>query len=491
MPNQTTKRFYATTDWTCPAGVTTVSVSVRKKNIHFDRCGKAPAVRFKYIDRYGNAYAWGDNTNGAIGDGTIAAKSSPTLVVGGLSFLKVDSSLGNMGIASNGSAYTWGPNSSGELGDGTVAAKSSPVAVVGGLKFIDLQLGFGSANSIYGIAVNGLMYSWGDNTFGNLGDNSVTKRSSPVAVVGGLKWKSVMPRIDGGVVGLSLGGAAYGWGRNSDGCLGTNDVTAKSSPTLVVGGLTFSKIDSTPSQASARTAGIAVNGDLYMWGNNDSGHLGDNSVTKRSSPVAVVGGLKWRDVAVTDNSSFGISTTGNLYAWGANTNGQLGLGDTTPRSSPTLVVGGLKWVKVFVNSPTSASFGISVDGNLYAWGLNTNGQLGVNDTTPRSSPTLVVGGLKFSDIAAAGSTAVAVASDGNLYAWGNNANGQVGDGTVVAKSSPVLVINGSIGLDETTVTKIVTVTPGSSYRVGISQIGVVFGTEKIVTGLYDEVTLQY
>src|SRR5690606_13445375 len=98
--------------------------------------------------------------------------------------------------------------------------------------------------------------------------------------------------------------------------------------------------------------------------------------------------------------AFGITEDGSLYTWGTNSFGVLGVGDTTARSTPTAVVGGIKFKKVIVGTTGSGAyfFGISLDGTLYSWGDNTFGTLGVGDQVSRSSPTQVLTSVKFKDV---------------------------------------------------------------------------------------------
>src|SRR5690606_3873971 len=126
-----------------------------------------------------------------------------------------------VGLSSEGDLYAWGVNADGQLGLGDVTPRSSPVAVLGGLKFTDVIPT--SAGSFLALTKTGEAYAWGDNTFGQLGDNSTDSKSSPVAVLGGLQFSRIISG-NGSVIGLELGtGVAYAWGRNASGVLGLGD----------------------------------------------------------------------------------------------------------------------------------------------------------------------------------------------------------------------------------------------------------------------------
>ena len=126
-----------------------------------------------------------------------------------------------------------------------------------------------------------------------------------------------------------------------------------------------------------------------------------------------------------------------LFAWGDNATGELGLGDTTNRSSPIQVGALTDWNQVDLSY--SHSLAVKSDGTLWAWGDNTYGQLGLGDTVSRSSPTQVGSLADWSSVAAGQYSSMAVKSDGTLWAWGDNAKGQLGFGDTVARSSPTQV----------------------------------------------------
>ncbi len=238
----------------------------------------------------------------------------------------------------------------------------------------------------------------------------------------------------------TMAGDLYGWGANTKGQVGDGTVVGKSSPILVLGTFKWRQVVATSISSGNSVYGISTVGDLYAWGINANGQLGLGDVTARSSPVIVLEGLKWRYITAGSTNVGGLTADGNAYCWGLNANGQLGVGDVTVRSSPVLVLGGHLWTRLAAGG--SFTMGIDTNGNLYAWGLNTSGQLGVGDVTPRSSPVLVLGGRTWKSVAIGDSHAIAMDSLNNVYAWGLNTNGQLGVGDVTPRSSPVLVLGG-------------------------------------------------
>jgi alpha-tubulin suppressor-like RCC1 family protein len=342
-----------------------------------------------YIPAVTIAYGWGNNNQGAVGDNTTTARSSPVTVVGGITNW---SQLGeshdhSVGITSAGIAYAWGLNLDGRLGDGTTTNRSSPVTVVGGITTWS-QVSAGTHT--LGLTSAGILYAWGRGIGGTLGNNAATARSSPVTVVGGITTWTQVSTGRYSSVGITSAGIAYAWGYGSGGRLGDNTTTNKSSPVTVVGGITtWSQVSAGAAWGLGRTsAGIA-----YAWGRNDHGQLGDNTGTSKSSPVTVVGGITtWSQVFAARYHGLGITSGGVAYAWGQAGSGQLGNNATTARSSPVTVVGGVtNWSKLAGGS--THSLGITSAGIAYAWGAAGEGRLGDNTTTGRSSPVTIFGGL--------------------------------------------------------------------------------------------------
>jgi alpha-tubulin suppressor-like RCC1 family protein len=346
------------------------------------------------------SYAWGSNPEGRLGDGTTTFKSSPVTVVGALNWAQVaGGQYHSVGITTDGIAYAWGNGSFGRLGNNGGSSQLSPVTVVGGITNW-AQVDGGSGHSL-GVTSTGIAYAWGFNGSGQLGDNSTTSRLSPVTVVGGITNWSQISTAGSHSLGVTSTGIAYSWGFNDKGQLGDNTTTSKSSPVTVVGGITnWAQV----SAGRNHSLGLTSGGILYSWGNNSSAVLGGGFyATSRSSPVTVLTAItNWEQVSAGGAHNLGITTDGIAYSWGGNSNGELGTNDTSTKFSPATVVGGItNWSQVGASKELfdSTSFGLTDTGVLYAWGRNTSGQLGVGNTTNQSSPTIVVGGTNWSQIA--------------------------------------------------------------------------------------------
>lgn len=375
-------------------------------------------------------------------------------------------------ITASGAAYAWGLNNSGQVGDNSRASRSNPTAVTGSLVFKQVTSGNGISA---GIASDGTAYAWGNNGTGQLGNNnlSVLQASNPTAVSGGLFYRQISAG-NNSVAAIDSGANGKGWGDNTYGNLGDGTTSSRSAPASVSGGRKWRFI----STSGLHTVGIDNNGDAYAWGNNAFGQLGfATNINNVSSPVLVAGGIKWSQVACsagfggTWGNTVGIDVNGNAYAWGSNSTGQLGQNDLVARSSPVVILGGRKASSISIASGSGADVAnamlADLNGNAYAWGHNNLGQLGDGTIIDRSSPVAVIGGLKFSQISCGElENGVGIATNGVVYSWGDNSSGQNGDNTLVSRSSPVAVTGGQAFnlVRQTLINEMfLGVTPGTTY----------------------------
>ena len=337
-------------------------------------------------------WTWGDNSQGRLGDNssTTVSKSSPVSVVGGFTnWCQVSAGrCHTAAVRTNGTIWTWGDNSQGRLGDNTTVAKCSPVSVVGGFTdWCQISAGFTQTAAI---RTTGTLWTWGCNNQGQLGDNTIVSKSSPVSVVGGFTdWCQVSTAREF-TVALRTNGTIWTWGYNSFGRLGDNTTVAKSSPVSVVGGFTdWSQI----SAVQFHTVALRTNGTIWTWGSGGEGRLGDNSGANKSSPVSVVGGFTdWCGVSAGGAHTAAVRTNGTLWSWGCNNCGQLGHNNTVSRSSPVSVVGGFTdWCQVSAGYQHTAA--VRTNGTLWVWGDAGQGRLGDNTVGNKSSPVSISGGF--------------------------------------------------------------------------------------------------
>ncbi len=503
--------FTATGTWTAPAGVTTVVVT--PTYAPFDQY--AGLVAFAFNATNGSVYGFGQNAAGAFGNGigTLVDSTSPIVIAQGLKTYKVFSGVNTVAsffyIGKDGITYAAGSNLEGSLGIGDTTPRSVPTAVLGGLSFKEIisenDQGVPNRTTTFGLTTNGDLFAWGNNAIGQLGDGTTVSKSSPVRVLGGLKFKKVQiavaPSNIAGVqtscFGLTTTGQIYAWGGNVDGQLGTGDTTNRTSPALVIGGQTWTDFSAIGTGSQVAVLALNSSGVAYSWGVDISGIRGDGgAVFKTSSPGLVSGGHTFvKLVAVGKGSSaYGLKSNGEVWSWGQNINGQLGLNDTTFRNVPNQIIGGLTATNVFSDGLGSA-FITTQSNQLYALGRNIYGNLGVGDVTPRSSPALVLGGFSWKKmIGGVGGNGFpkAVTNGGAIYFWG-----AFYSSVTDTRSSPV-IMPGGLTLKEDAESfgpmpsrTQITVVPGTSYAVTISDKISTFGKVSVSSGAISSLTIEY
>jgi alpha-tubulin suppressor-like RCC1 family protein len=334
--------------------------------------------------------------------------------------------------------WSWGYNYFGQLGVNDTTTRSTPVTtLLGGTNW--KSVAGGNLHTI-AIKTDGTLWSWGSNSYGALGVNDITNRYTPVTtLLGGTNWKSVA----GGqyhTIALKTDGTLWSWGVNNNGQLGVNDTTHRSTPvTTLLGGTNWKSV----AGGQYHTIALKTDGTLWSWGYNPYGTLGVNDNTNRSTPVTtLLGGTNWKSVAAGNYQTIAIKTDGTLWSWGYNAFGILGVNNTAHRSTPvTTLLGGTNWKSVAGGN--NHTIALKTDGTLWSWGLNNNGQLGVNDTTQRNTPvTTLLGGTNWKSVAAASYHNIAIKTDGTLWSWGYNPYGQLGVNDTTSRSTPVTTLLG-------------------------------------------------
>jgi alpha-tubulin suppressor-like RCC1 family protein len=180
-----------------------------------------------------------------------------------------------------------------------------------------------------------------------------------------------------------------------------------------------------------------------MWGWNFEGGLGTANRTDSSSPVQTfAGGTNWKQVFCGGYHTAAIKMDGTLWMWGRNTEGELGTNNTTSYSIPVQTVSaGTNWKQVACGQFHTGA--IKTDGTLWMWGNNSSGELGVNNVTARSSPVQTVsGGTNWKQVDCGYSHTGAIKTDGTLWMWGYNSYGQLGINDVTWRSSPIQTVAG-------------------------------------------------
>jgi alpha-tubulin suppressor-like RCC1 family protein len=330
-------------------------------------------------------WVWGRNEVGRLGTNDITDRSLPVMPFGrGINWKQVAIGHHSIAIKTDGSLWAWGHNTYGQIGDNTTTHRSVPTQAIGGSAEWK-QVSAGGYHSV-GIKTNNSLWAWGHNTYGQIGDNTTTHKSIPTQTFcAGNDWRYVACGFYH-TAAIKYDGTLWSWGQNTFGQLGDNSTAHRVSPVQTIGGNSWKQI----SCGHSHSAGIKTNGSLWLWGQNDYGQLGDNTTTNKSSPVqTVAGGTNWKEVSCGNRFTLAIKTDGTLWAWGHNIYGQIGDNTTTHRSSPVqTVAGGTNWKQLGLIMGLS-SYAIKTDGTLWSWGYNGFGQLGIGNTTHRSSPVQI------------------------------------------------------------------------------------------------------
>lgn len=341
-------------------------------------------------------------------------------------------------VFTQGGLWTWGNNAYGQLGVNDTTARCTPVTTFIG-SFNWKQVDCGNRQTM-AIKTDGTLWGWGRNTSGQLGIGDKTDRPTPVQVSSIVNyWKQVSCSSDHSAATRN-DGTLWTWGSNSYGELGNNTTIATCTPITVTGGGTnWKQVDC----GFSHTAAIKTDGRLWIWGKNSRGQLGTNDTIDRSTPVTIFSSAtNWKQVSCGAYHTAAIKYDGTLWTWGWNLYGQLGTNDTTDRSTPvTTFIGGTNWKQVACGSDYMAA--VKTDGTLWLWGSNTQQCLGTFDTIDRCTPvTTFSGGTTWKQVDCGYYSTVAIKTDGTLWTWGDNTYLQLGIFDVVSKCTPVTTYAG-------------------------------------------------
>jgi alpha-tubulin suppressor-like RCC1 family protein len=396
----------------------------------------------------GSAYCWGWNGQGqlGVGDEHRLDRHYPAPVAGGLAFAQISAGAGHTcGVTPTGAAYCWGFNASGQLGDGTTTRQLVPTPVAGGLSFTQISAASVNASSLWpggshtcALTSGGVVYCWGSNYYGQLGDGSQSSRLTPVAIVGDLAFRQISAGARH-TCGVATSGAAYCWGNHYTGEVGDgsppwgefmDESAPRPLPTAVAGGLSFAQV----SAGGQHTCGLTPAGKAYCWGNGLSGQLGDGILhAPATSPSAVVGDRAYSQITAGRYHSCAYTPSGEAWCWGSNADGQLGDGNyQTQSASPRMVAGGRAYTQISAGNRHTC--GVTPSGEAYCWGYNYNGQVGLYPYNDWVYYVLVPAQVRapqlvLSKISAGGAHTCALAPWGEAFCWGDNHVGQLGDGT--------------------------------------------------------------
>jgi alpha-tubulin suppressor-like RCC1 family protein len=341
----------------------------------------------------------------------------------------------SLALQADGTLWAWGENSFGQLGDGTLTERLLAVRVEGitGVKAVA-----GGGSHTLALTDDGRVWTWGLNEHGELGDGTTVSRALPTPV----------PNLQG-VVAIAAGqyhslavkadGTLWAWGANSVGQLGVGSAASRSTPGQVPG------LSGIVAAAGGSLHSMAMGGDgrVWTWGDNTCGQLGDGSTVPHSEPTVIAAISGAVGIAAGRLHSLAVLGDGGVVAWGQNADGQLGTGTTVAQTLPTGIAG-LSGV-VMIAAGESHTMAVTSDGHVWIWGGNGSGQLGDGTTAARSAPYQMPSVASVVWVSAGTSHSAALASDGTVWTWGANGAGQLGDGTTTQRLGPVAISQGGLG----------------------------------------------
>ncbi|MFC8826523.1 RCC1 domain-containing protein [Streptomyces sp. NPDC057137] len=330
--------------------------------------------------------SWGAGGTGQLGNGTAKDSSTPvpvsSLFRGDVDRISAGgtSSADSFALAlSNETVKAWGHNASGQLGNGGRTNRNVPTAVARLVDITDVAAGGEHALALDG---NGQVFSWGDNNYGQLGNNRTgDTRAVPNAVQGLPKVKQVSAGCDFSLA-LTETGKVYAWGRGVYGQLASGTRATSSVPREVQGLSNITDIDAGCHHALAVTADKTVK----SWGHNSSGQLGDSSTKSSVTPVDVDWLKDVSDIEAGANHNYAMTGDGRVWGWGNNQNNQLLEADPAAKGTKTFTNRtapiDIPRLEGAQQVAAGAQHGIAVFGeDVFAWGHNTEGQLGNSSTT--------------------------------------------------------------------------------------------------------------
>lgn len=351
-------------------------------------------------------WAWGSNDFGQLGlgdSGNETNRNTPTQIGNGSDWSEVSCDYHSIGRKTNGTLWMFGRNNYGQLGLSDTIDRNTPTQLVGTSNWSEVICG-----GLYtiGIKTNATIWAWGWNDSGRLGFGDTITRTTPTQIGANSDWSSIATGCSsnpGYTIALKTNNTIWGWGGNNSGQLGLADTISRTTPTQLDNGSDWSAVGC----GSNHTIGLKVNKSLWAWGFNNSGQLGMGDTIARYTPAPLGTGSDWSAVSCGSNYTIALKTDKTLWSWGTNTSGQLGLGDSqrtaagggtgsgagpeftgdSSRKTPTQIGIDSDWSAV--SCGPYYTIARKTNATIWAWGVNTSGQLGLGDLDNRLIPTLV------------------------------------------------------------------------------------------------------
>ena len=331
----------------------------------------------------------------------------------------------SLAIKNDGTLWAWGRNTSYEIGDGTDVNRNIPKQIGTANNWVYVHAGYSSS---YGIKADGTLWVWGANGSGKLGTgNTNWVIATPTQIGTATNWLSVS---DGWyhTIALKTDGTLWAWGDNEYGQLGDNTTVDKLTPTQIGTATNWQTIET----GIYHSLALKTDGTLWFWGSRFNIY---GTSTQNNIPIQIGTDTNWFKLAGGQHHCAAIKTDGTLWTWGENSTGQLGDGTTIYRTTPIQVGTATDWLDV--SAGTRYTIATKNNLSLWSWGYNYGGVLGIGTSGNNSDvyiPTQVGTSLDSNKISGGGYHALVINNDGFIRGTGSNVVGQIGDGTYVQKN---------------------------------------------------------
>lgn len=394
-------------------------------------------------------YCWGNTYYGQVGNGKFSEEQggsfsqyTPVKILSDVASVTIDGS-GNhslspsgktvvAAIMKNGDLYCWGYNGSGQVGNGQSGenlCQPTPVKVLSNVVSVRIK-----DECVAALTTNGDLYSWGKSTNGEVGNGKIGAGAIQTTPAKILSNVASLNSTDAPTAAITKDGDLYCWGSNLIGNVGNGTTDHQSKPVKVLS-------DVASVQVGRTTLAITNSDDLYCWGYTEQGQVGNG----------MVGGTDWRqttpalvlsDVASAVGNAYNtaaITNNGDLYTWGDGETA--GHGEWSPQPTPLKLLSNI--ASVAMNNTDNATAAITKNGDLYSWGRNELGKIGNGSLETQITPIKVL--TNVASVTMNYSNTMALQKNGDLYAWGNNHLGIISNGNVgehKMQTTPYKVLSG-------------------------------------------------
>ncbi len=332
------------------------------------------------------------------GNSTKSAEESVKITV---QYKKISGNRGAINVLAidfEGNIWQWG------YGRGSLDERGIPKKLTQGIKFIDI-ISEGGNRNLLAIDEEKNLWQW-------------TASGNPEKVLNGVKIKKVsVAANDGAVHIIDEDGNLWGWGNNNYGQLGdgnkSNNYLDVSYAKRIANDIKFKEIY----DVGESTWAIDKDGNLWSWGRNYNGQLGNGGTEDQFTPVKISQNIQFEKLVAETQKVFAIDKDGNLYSWGY---GRYGFGDGTNESKnvPTKILNGTKFVKAIGSDYTQ--YALDINANLWGWGNNDYDQFGIGNTQTQYDPIKVMEGTKVKEICGSRANGIIVDENDNIYFYGQN-----------------------------------------------------------------------